>query len=89
MLQIMKRYGAGALSSIAAVVVFLVMLPLTLAMILFMLITGVVTMAALRHRLRKDGAKSAWSVTAGANEYKVNQQARNDPIEGSYTVVEK
>ena len=84
-----KLFIARGMSSIAAIAMFVIMLPVTIGLMLIMLVAGAATLATVRHRLRKAGVNVGWQ---SANDAKEQQTANNldkPPIEGSYTVIQK
>ncbi len=89
MLQKIKQYTVRGASSVTALIVFVIMLPLTLAMTLFMLIAGMAAMATIRYRLRKSGINAELHGAPEATTHQPSDYTQKAPIEGSYTVVEK
>lgn len=89
MIDNIKFYVTKGLSTIAAVAIFIVMLPLAIGAMLMMLFAGMATLATLRHHVRKAG-------TSGGLHKNVDHPAQNKynnlqkpPIEGSYTVIDE
>ena len=85
MLGKLKLYTRKGLSSLAAAAMFVIMLPVTLGLMLMMLMAGLVTFIAMRHRLRKSGIEINWpqKPTGGAT----TEDTLKPPIEGTYTVI--
>jgi len=75
MLNRIKQLAARGLTPIAALTMFIIMLPLTLALTMFMVVGGASLLAFMRYRLRKMGIDSQ------------QDYAEKPPIEGSCTVV--
>ena len=89
MLKSLKLYATRGLSSVAAIVIFILMLPLTLAMILLLLISGIAAMATLRHRLRTEGININGQTTSTADARRAKAFTKKAPIDGVYSVIEE
>lgn len=88
MLQRAKQYSASALSSMTAIIVFMFVLPLTLVITLFILITGIAVMAARQYGLLKSGVNINRQEATDSTGHPAERNPQKAPIEGSYTVVD-
>ncbi len=84
-----KLFVARGVSSVAAIAMFVVMLPVTIGLMLIMVVAGAATLATVRHRLRKAGVNVDWQSDNNANAEQTANHMDKPPIEGSYTVIQK
>jgi len=89
LIERIKQYSIRALSAIAGLGLFIVMLPLTLGMMLIMGLAGIATVLAVRHRLRKSGAGVNWNNDKETFDQQTGDILQRPPIEGSYKVIRK
>lgn len=85
----LKPYLVTISSRIFAVTLFILALPLTIAAMLIMLVTGTAAMAFLRHRLRTLHRDHSANGGSGDLHYSNDDNNQKPPIEGSYSVVDK
>lgn len=87
MLQRVTRYTANGFARVTSIIVFMIALPLSLILALFVLLTGVTAVAIAQTRLHK----SRVNVVAQSTDNSTGKPHQSDPlrapIEGSYTVV--
>jgi len=84
-----KVFLTRTLSSIFAISLFIIMLPLTIAIAAIMLLTGLVTMATLRYQWRKRIENMNSNTETVTTKPHSNESVQKPPIEGSYTVIDK
>lgn len=89
MLNNIKNYVGKGASFVAAAVMFVVMLPITFGVMLVMVFAGMITLATVRHRMRKAGVSVNWPASSDRHGSESAQDNQREPIEGSYTVVQK
>lgn len=89
MLNKLKNYAGKGVSSLAAAILFVVMLPITFGVMLVMVFAGMITLATVRHRMRKAGVSVNWPTGSNRQGSEPAQESQREPIEGSYTVVQK
>ena len=89
MLNKLKNYAGKGVSSVAAAIMFVVMLPITFGVMLVMVFAGMITLATVRHRMRKAGVRVNWPTEGNRQGSEPAQESEREPIEGSYTVVQK
>jgi len=81
--ETIKTYAIRGVSAFAAALIFIITLPLTLGVALFLLLASMITLVAVRYRLRKAGISQPYVASGSSDQNKSD----NSPIEGSYTVI--
>ena len=89
MLDTIKQLMVRGMSTLAAIMMFVIMLPVTIGLMLIMLVTGAAAVATLRHRLRKAGVNVGWQNESSGSGSQSAESFEKPPIEGSYTVIQK
>jgi len=84
-----KIFLTKALSSVIAISLFIIMLPLTIGISVLMLFTGLITFATLRYQLRKRVTNTNNNSETQATKSQTKDAVQKPPIEGSYTVIDK
>ena len=85
MLAKIRRATARGISSLSGVAVFVILLPITVAMMLVMLLFGFAARLLITGRLRKSMAEHADLAKAAK---KPANSGQRQPIEGSYRVID-
>jgi len=78
-----KTCAVRGISAVSVALMFIIMLPLTLGVALFLLLASMITLVVVRYRLRKAGISQPYFATVSRTQ----SNDASSPIEGSYTVV--
>jgi len=89
MLKKIRPIASRGLQSIAAILVFVIMLPVTVAMMLLMMVASISIIATLRSRSWKSNTDIGWESAVSSSVRQAKNNPQKPPIEGSCTVVEK